>query len=301
MNKKLFLISLVFLFSSFCFAEEIHDLVKAGNLPAVKKILEEHGNDKIKLKKLINSEGILGNTPLHYATIANNKEIAEILLRFGANINATNYRNSTLLHIAASQGYLEIAEFFVKNGAKINIKDKYGKTPYDHAKTGTSKRHKKIAQLLASNKYNFPFDKEEIYELAEKGDLPAIKKLLEKYKDDKKKLKELISSKNTAAGGITPLHIAAYKGYEEIVKFFLDNGAKINTKDIFSDTPLHDATSAERLEIVKILVKNGANLNAKDHLGFTPYDLAVRTGNKQMIKFLKSKTSASKCASVIKK
>ena len=37
----------------------------------------------------------------------------------------------------------------------------------------------------------------------------------------------------------TPLHLAAIRGYPDMVEFFLDHGADVNAVDCDGDTPLH--------------------------------------------------------------
>ena len=144
----------------------------------------------------------------------------------------------------------------------------------------------------------------EIHSLAKQGNLPAVKKLLAKYKNDKTKLKELLSSKNEY--GNTPLHYAVNYGYTGMLVFFIEIGADINIKNEWGRTLLHRAIFKKNPTMTKILVDNGAKLNIKDNNGFTPYGLAVRKGYSEIAKFLESKrnqgtTSASKCASAIKK
>ena len=52
----------------------------------------------------------------------------------------------------------------------------------------------------------------------------------------------------------------------ESVKFCLQNGVDINTKNKIGSSLLHEAAFRENLEIVKTLIQNGANINAKDRM-----------------------------------
>ena len=60
--------------------------------------------------------------------IATNTVIAELLIKNGANVNAT-YQYGTGLHIAASVGNRSVAEWFIANGLDVNTKDGRGNTP----------------------------------------------------------------------------------------------------------------------------------------------------------------------------
>ncbi|KAK2877196.1 hypothetical protein FQN49_001346 [Arthroderma sp. PD_2] len=73
--------------------------------------------------------------------------------------------------------------------------------------------------------------------------------------------------------GNTPLQIAALEGCAEIVKFLIDAGCDIHTKNIDRDTPLIDAVENGHLDVVKILLDAGANPRVGNAKGDEPYDL----------------------------
>jgi len=79
-----------------------------------------------------------GFTPLHWAAHHGHKEIAELLIANGADVNAKNEGGFTPLHSAASLGYKEIIELLIAKGADVNAevvsKTRYnGRTPLDEA------------------------------------------------------------------------------------------------------------------------------------------------------------------------
>jgi hypothetical protein len=78
--------------------------------------------------------------------------------------------------------------------------------------------------------------------------------------------------------GNTPLQIAALEGSAEIVKFLVEAGCEIDTKNIDKDTPLIDAIDNAHLEVVKILLDGGANPRLPNAQGDEPYDLVDPTG-----------------------
>lgn len=73
--------------------------------------------------------------------------------------------------------------------------------------------------------------------------------------------------------GNTPLQIAALEGSAPIVKFLLDAGCEIDTKNIDKDTPLIDAVENGHLEVIKLLLDAGANPRLVNAEGDEPYDL----------------------------
>jgi ankyrin repeat protein len=61
-----------------------------------------------------------------------------------------------------------------------------------------------------------------------------------------------------AIRGLTPLHFAAWKDYEDVVKMLLNKGANLSAKDQRGRTPLSMAEKAEHTKIVELLHKHGA-------------------------------------------
>ena len=78
---------------------------------------------------------MLGNTALHWAAYHGRKEIAELLITAGADMNAQGSISGwTPLHFAARWGHKEIAELLIAAGADVNAKGFAGKmTPLDVA------------------------------------------------------------------------------------------------------------------------------------------------------------------------
>ena len=71
----------------------------------------------------------------------------------------------------------------------------------------------------------------------------------------------------------TPLQIAALGGFTNIVRFLLDEGCIVNSKNVDSDTPLIDAVENGHLEVVEQLLKAGADPRLRNGKGFEPLDL----------------------------
>ena len=90
----------------------IHDAAESGNIEAVKQHLAA-GTD-------VNLGG--GATPLHPATYSGHKEVVELLIGNGANVNAKS-KGWTPLDIAIEFEHTEIADILRKNGAKTAMKN----------------------------------------------------------------------------------------------------------------------------------------------------------------------------------
>lgn len=62
--------------------------------------------------------------------------------------------------------------------------------------------------------------------------------------------------------GNTPLHIACAHGHEEIARYLIENGARVNARDVSGVTPLSLASLAhgESVESIKVLLKENGGL-----------------------------------------
>ncbi|MDD4954920.1 MAG: ankyrin repeat domain-containing protein [Candidatus Omnitrophica bacterium] len=88
-----------------------------------------------------------GKKPAGLSAYAGHYEIAELLLKKGADINAVSNGGITPLNLAAQKGYYRMVELFLKKGADVNIADKNGCAPLC---TATKKGDKDIIELLES-------------------------------------------------------------------------------------------------------------------------------------------------------
>jgi ankyrin repeat protein len=89
--------------------------------------------------------------------------------------------------------------------------------------------------------------------------------------------------------GETPLHIAARRGYVQIVKILLDANADVNAKSGHSGdmTPIHLAITNGHPEIVQMLIKRGADLNDRGRYAQeSPLLLAAFLGRHEFINTL---------------
>jgi len=82
---------------------------------------------------------------LHWAAWRGRKEIAELLIAKGADLNTKNKDGGTPLHNAAWKGHVEIAKLLIVKNADVNAKDVEGQTPLDWAE---EEKHTEIVDLL---------------------------------------------------------------------------------------------------------------------------------------------------------
>jgi ankyrin repeat protein len=85
------------------------------NTIEIAKLLLEKGANVNALSK-----GHLKATPLYHAVNFGNKEMVQLLITHGAQVDKTNSKGVLPLSIAAAKGNIEMAKLLLKNGANIN-------------------------------------------------------------------------------------------------------------------------------------------------------------------------------------
>ena len=86
--------------------------------------------------------------------------------------------------------------------------------------------------------------------------------------------------------GSTPLHLASWYDYVDIVRALVEEGADVNIKDRYGDTPLHIASSEGFLDVVKALFQGGANINLSNNDEDTPMSRAASRGHVEVVRYL---------------
>lgn len=109
-------------------SKEIIKAAKAGDVSKVRAILETDGS-------LVDARDKDGSTPLHCACWKGHLEVAVLLLKSGADVNAQNQNEhwgTTPLHAAAHANQPAIAQLLIDHGADLRAEDAAGKTPMHH-------------------------------------------------------------------------------------------------------------------------------------------------------------------------
>ncbi|KAJ8402409.1 hypothetical protein AAFF_G00368980 [Aldrovandia affinis] len=83
-----------------------------------------------------------------------------------------------------------------------------------------------------------------------------------------------ISDVRHSKSGGTALHVAAAKGYSEVLKLLIQAGYDVNIKDFDGWTPLHAAAHWGKEEACRILVENLCDMDTINKVGQTAFDVA---------------------------
>jgi len=203
-----------------------------------------------------------GLTALHAATGVEDMEVVKLLLAHGSNVNAGTGRDgdrgATALDIAASHGNSEIVELLLDAGAHINL------AIHSSAFAG----HGATMRLLIERGADVDLR-------AEDGDTPlhkALRGLISEYK----------------------YSYWVYRSYRdhghELLEYFgFDGLGESDDPDRAEDVEVLNDTRQEVTDIVQLLVDRGADVNAIGEYGDTPLHVAVRAGHRPAAELLLTK------------
>ena len=244
----------------------IESAARDGKLAAVKLLLK-HGAE-IDKGNTIASNALIG------ACISAHKDVIEYLLLQGANVDHTDNQGQTALHYLCRsakqwgsskitqtvngvttelenpqfQKHSEIFNILIVAGADVNLLTAYGYTPLHLA--------------------------------AETGTTSFIMPLI------------LMGAKVNAQNskGFSPLHAAADRGQVKACQALIEKGADVNLIDSDGFTPLLGAVSAQNIELVKFFLANGAKKDSKAKINYGKVaigddvvSLANKLGNEELI------------------
>ncbi len=230
-------------------ANRVDELFRAAeyNDPAMVKIIMEEGMDPN-----IRHEG--GGTPFHFAITSGNFEIAEMLLGYGADINALATKDGndhgmgscgTALHWVCTNNSKSEAVWLIKQGISLDKAGNDGETALHEAiKHG----HNELAETLLQH--------------GAKANQPD-------------------------AIGALPLHLAAKVGNAEGINLLLSYGSGINTADKYGETALHYAchycANEEHLQAAITLIEAGTDLTKPNDEGILALDKFSATPIRQWL------------------
>ncbi|XP_069760473.1 protein phosphatase 1 regulatory subunit 12A isoform X3 [Narcine bancroftii] len=185
--------------------------------------------------------------------------MVKFLVEHSANINQPDNEGWIPLHAAASCGYADIAIYLIGRGANVAAVNSEGETPLDIAE------EEAMEELLQE-------------EISRQGvDIEAARKEEERImlRDARQWLNsgEINDTRHPKSGG-TALHVAAAKGYSEVLKLLIQAGYDVNIKDYDGWTPLHAAAHWGKAETCRILVENFCDMETMNKVGQTAFDVA---------------------------
>ncbi|NWS80905.1 MYPT2 phosphatase, partial [Toxostoma redivivum] len=193
------------------------------------------------------------------ACIDENLDMVKFLVANGANVNHQDIEGWTPLHAVASCGYLNIAEYLISHGANVAAVNSEGEVPSDIAEEAAMK------DLLLEQVKKQGIDLELSRKEEEQQMLQDARQWLNSGR---------IEDIKQPRTGATALHVAAAKGYSEVMRLLIQAGFNLNVQDNDGWTPLHAAAHWGVKEACSILAEALCDMDIRNKLGQTPFDVA---------------------------
>ncbi|XP_035203210.1 protein phosphatase 1 regulatory subunit 12B isoform X10 [Oxyura jamaicensis] len=207
----------------------------------------------------VDTTNVDGLTALHQACIDENLDMVKFLVENGANVNQQDNEGWTPLHAVASCGYLNIAEYLISHGANVAAVNSEGEVPSDIAEEAAMK------DLLL----------EQVKKQGVDLDLARKEEEQQMLQDARQWLNSgRIEDIKQPRTGATALHVAAAKGYSEVMRLLIQAGFNLNVQDNDGWTPLHAAAHWGVKEACSILAEALCDMDIRNKLGQTPFDVA---------------------------
>ncbi|XP_056141919.1 NF-kappa-B inhibitor delta isoform X2 [Lampris incognitus] len=220
-----------------------------------------------------------GKTALLVAVTANQPDIIQDLMLFGADVNACDFSGQTALHLAAEYGFPEVIQVILSSHAvNLETRNFEGMTPLHCAAISHCEVVKGLSasrlldaglqakagktrfclQILLNNgasllSQEIKSNKTVLHLAVKEGNIDLVRHLLNVP------LSNMRDFVNMKAHGHTPLHMAAglhgNPHQEEILRLLLSNGADPSIRNLENDQAAHLLQSGPQGEQLKLILK----------------------------------------------
>ncbi|KAG7268122.1 hypothetical protein CRUP_005481 [Coryphaenoides rupestris] len=184
--------------------------------------------------------------------------MVQFLVESGSDINRGDNEGWTPLHAAASCGFIQITKYLIEHGANVGAVNSEGELPLDVATEDAMER------LLKG-------------EIKKQGvDVDQARK------QEQRVMLQDATAVRTGSGSLVPhhntkataLHVAAAKGYIEVLKVLLECKIDVDSRDVDGWTALHAAAHWGQEEVCSLLADHMCDMAAVNNVGQTPLDVS---------------------------
>jgi ankyrin repeat protein len=211
--------------------------VRDGDMPVVERLLTAD-------PRLVRASDEYFKTPLHWAAEHDRRDVAQMLLDLGADLEATTSWGATALDWAATMGSTKVADLLLARGAKgMNL-------------------------VAAASLGKLDLVREFLDSGAPLAPLASLAKPAPAEPDD-----HWVADSARMKGDVIShvFYCACRNGQTAVAALLLERGADVNAKGVFGGTGLHWAAINGHKDTVDFLVAHGADLTIRDaRFGSTP-------------------------------
>ncbi|KAI0147050.1 ankyrin repeat-containing domain protein [Xylariaceae sp. FL1272] len=279
----------------------LHYQVLHSNTETLRLLL----GDKYKLD--VTKKSVHGDTPLHWVSERTSVAVVQLLLSYGAQIEAVNNRGSTPLTVAASQPNFPVAAYLVERGALVNASHGATNSPFFWAcnrggvemvqvMRNSSVDPANINMVNTTNMMGTPLNAAlfRVYN-DEDSIFPIIEREREKIVQINEQVVRYLLDKGNAATDLASTYwrsafqVACLTCPISTISMLIERSPpNVNAADFARRTPLHMALYRTPAH-VQLLLNLGANLDAVDAVGRNALHFAVLSGNLDVIRLVLEK------------
>ncbi|NXO29654.1 RN5A ribonuclease, partial [Cisticola juncidis] len=268
---------------------ELHTAVRNKDKQAVLELLEQ-GAD-------VNSRAGSGWTPLHSAVQAREEGLVRLLLDWGASVHARKDNGGTAFTEAGIAGNVGILELLLERGADINDRDINGFTAFMEAAWYGKEEALRFLHSRGAEVNLRRETSEEKVRLHKGGATALMDACRERHFSAVKILVQEMgadvnirdnSDRNALIHALRKdLGNKRYESVVSIVRFLLEHGVDVKSKDECGKTALILAVELESLELVTALLeKDEIDIDDADEEGNTALMVAVEKDNCEIARLL---------------
>lgn len=246
----------------------IFESIRYGPVTTMRHLLKEMPN----LAQITDNRGY---TPLHYAALFGTPEMAQILRRANAKIDAQDHSGNTPLHWSCA----EMAETLIAMNANIETRNSQGSTALHlAAKLGIEEKVRTLLDANANVQAEDKLQNTPLHYAAWAGHCEIVKMVLGRGAN--------VDSVNKL--GLTPLSLAVARPcssqLERIVSLLMSANANVHIPNCDGVTALHHAAMNQNSNIIKLLIQGGGDIHWANLKGLTVWNLAQRPGRHEIKK-----------------
>ena len=259
--------------SAFCCSTsspaDLWDAIEGEDLPAIKTFLEQ-GTDLNKGRETDN------RLPLMHAILLGKPSVVQFLIENGADVDSNDAVGNSCLMIAAFLGAVDSIQVLIASGADLFQRNIIGEDVLDLLEIKWQ-----LTNYYVNEIYKLDVTREDVVAGRAKALPILINAREEAAKDDVwvalvlgradlvKMHVDNVDDVDTiiSAAGSPILVVASALGHLEIVRYLVEAGADIESRDVFGSTSLLVAAMFGRADIATLLIENSADMLASNYHG----------------------------------
>ncbi|PSN47946.1 hypothetical protein C0J52_10325 [Blattella germanica] len=260
--------------------------VRSGEVPLKTPLICASENGLVQVAELLIKNGAdielynqFSQNALLIAAHKGHSDMISMLLNYQANLLSHDNRGNSALHLAADAGNADCVELLLDAGLTTDIVNHDSETPLMSA---AKRGHCTVIEIFLRHGANFKAcDKTGntvLHHAVRSCNVECLSLLLSMEHDIN------INACNTK--NETPLILTSQIGNYDVMNFLIQQNATLTACDIYGNTGLHYTASYGNIECMSLLLDSGVDINCRNLNGETPLMRTVSRKTTEALRFL---------------